>query len=57
VEAGTVILVGTNEEKIVSEATSLLTDNERYTAMSTLHNPYGDGHACARIVDFIGNLD
>ena len=56
VDAGTVILVGTNKAKIVSEATSLLNDADRYAAMSTLHNPYGDGLACKRIVEFIQNL-
>lgn len=53
VEAGTVILVGTDKEKIVREANSLLNDNDRYQAMTALHNPYGDGHACERIVNFI----
>lgn len=53
VEAGTVILVGTDQEKIVSECTKLLTDPWRYESMSTLHNPYGDGKACERIVSFI----
>lgn len=56
VEAGTVILVGTNERKIVDEATSLLTDSARYRAMSALHNPYGDGQACQRIVEFIKGI-
>jgi len=53
VEAGTVILVGTDKNKIVDEALSLLNDNERYASMSALHNPYGDGKACKRIVEFI----
>ena len=53
VEAGTVILVGTDKNKIVDEALSLLNDNERYASMSALHNPYGDGKACERIVKFI----
>lgn len=56
VEAGTVILVGTDKDKIVREAESLLTDTDRYEGMSALHNPYGDGKACARIVDFIAAL-
>ncbi|MEZ4811240.1 MAG: UDP-N-acetylglucosamine 2-epimerase (non-hydrolyzing) [Allomuricauda sp.] len=55
VEAGTVILVGTDKEKIVVEATSLLTDDKKYAAMSKLHNPYGDGKACKRIVEFMEN--
>ena len=56
VDAGTVILVGTNTEKIVSEATLLLNDKEKYNQMSALHNPYGDGLACERIVEFIEKL-
>lgn len=53
VEAGTVILVGTDKNRIVSETQSLLTDTQRYQNMSALHNPYGDGKACQRIVEFI----
>jgi UDP-N-acetylglucosamine 2-epimerase (non-hydrolysing) len=53
VNAGTVILVGTNEDFIVSEANDLLTNKERIEKMSKLHNPYGDGFACKRIVQFI----
>lgn len=53
VEAGTVILVGTNVEKIVSEANALLQDAEKYERMSKLHNPYGDGKASKRIVEFL----
>jgi UDP-N-acetylglucosamine 2-epimerase (non-hydrolysing) len=53
VEAGTVILVGTDIEKIVNETNSLLRNKERYNAMSRLHNPYGDGKAAVRIVEFI----
>lgn len=56
VEAGTVILVGTDKEKIVAEANSLLTDEKRYKTMTALHNPYGDGKACQRIVEFIAKL-
>lgn len=56
VEAGTVILVGTDKNKIVSEAQSLLTDQSRYEQMSGLHNPYGDGKACARIAEFIKSI-
>lgn len=55
VDAGTVILVGTDTEKIVNETLSLFTDKEKYTRMSELNNPYGDGKACKRIVDFIKN--
>jgi len=50
---GTVILVGTDKNKIAHEANSLLTDTSRYQLMSELHNPYGDGKACQRIVEFI----
>jgi len=56
VEAGTVILVGTDTKKIVTEAVNLLTSEERYKSMSKLHNPYGDGKACKRIVEFIEKL-
>jgi UDP-N-acetylglucosamine 2-epimerase (non-hydrolysing) len=55
VDVGTVILVGTDKDKIVSEAQSLLKDKERYKSMIELHNPYGDGTACERIVNFIKN--
>lgn len=53
VAAGTVILVGTNQELIVTETLDLLNNKERFENMSKLHNPYGDGKACARIVDTI----
>lgn len=53
VEAGTVILVGTNSEMIVKETEILLHDPIKYQQMSALHNPYGDGKACKRIVNFI----
>ncbi|MBP2169196.1 UDP-N-acetylglucosamine 2-epimerase (non-hydrolyzing) [Erwinia toletana] len=55
VDAGTVRLVGTNVEKIVTEVTRLLTDEEAYHRMSRAHNPYGDGHACERIVQALKN--
>jgi len=50
VAAGTVMLVGTDGEKIVSEVNRLLTDEEAWHTMSRAHNPYGDGLACQRIV-------
>ena len=50
VEAGTVKLVGTNAEAIVSNVTALLLDEEMYKRMSETHNPYGDGQACERII-------
>jgi UDP-N-acetylglucosamine 2-epimerase (non-hydrolysing) len=49
VRAGTVRLVGTDEDRIVAEATRLLEDPGAYDAMALVHNPYGDGHACERI--------
>ena len=49
-EAGTVKLVGTNFEKIVSEVSKLLDDKEYYDKMSKAVNPYGDGMACPRIL-------
>ncbi len=56
VEAGTVLLVGTNSHKIIQETTSLLKNEDVYNKMSNLHNPYGDGKACKRIVDFIKEI-
>lgn len=53
VEAGTVRLVGTNREFIVSEANRLLDDKTAYEDMSRAHNPYGDGLASARIRDIL----
>lgn len=57
VEAGTVLLVGTDKEKIVREAKVLLGDDEAYRSMSKLHNPYGDGTACKKIVEFIKEIE
>lgn len=57
VDAGTVILVGTDSEKIVQNAFKLLDDKKKYDEMSRLHNPYGDGIASQRIVEFISNLN
>jgi UDP-N-acetylglucosamine 2-epimerase (non-hydrolysing) len=53
VEAGTVRLVGTNDDVIVGELTSLLDDSALYARMSEAHNPYGDGNASLRIVEAI----
>mgnify|MGYP006128027965 CR=1 FL=1 len=50
VASGTVKLVGTDADLIVGEIESLLSDNEKYLSMSEAHNPYGDGHACERIL-------
>ena len=52
-EAGTVKLVGTDYDKIVAEVSQLLDDAAYYDAMSKAVNPYGDGKACERIVNFI----
>ena len=57
VEAGTVLLVGTDEELIVSKSLDLLNNKKKFIKMSKLHNPYGDGLASKRIVDFIKNLE
>ncbi|OVZ59507.1 UDP-N-acetylglucosamine 2-epimerase (non-hydrolyzing) [Pigmentiphaga sp. NML080357] len=51
VEAGTVRLVGTNADTIVGQVSELLQDKQAYDRMAYAHNPYGDGKACARIVD------
>ena len=53
VEAGTVELVGTNADKIVDRLSELLSDSETYKRMSLAHNPYGDGQACARILNIL----
>lgn len=55
VEAGTVRLVGTDTRKIVDEVNRLLIDEAEYHEMSRAHNPYGDGHACQRILDALKN--
>jgi UDP-N-acetylglucosamine 2-epimerase len=53
IDAGNALLVGTDPQKIVREASSLLTDSTRYAAMSRASNPYGDGLAAQRIVSAI----
>ena len=50
-EAGTVKLVGTNYDRIISEVSRLLDDSEYYDTMSKAVNPYGDGLACGRIIE------
>lgn len=57
VDAGTVILVGTNKDAIVNETLRLLNNNKKYMQMSRLHNPYGDGKASNRIVNFIAEIE
>lgn len=51
VKAGTVKLVGADRRRIVDSVSTLLTDPSAYAAMAQANNPYGDGKACARIVD------
>lgn len=53
VEAGTLKLVGTNEEVIYNAFTELLDNKEAYEKMSKACNPYGDGQACKRIADIL----
>ena len=53
VAAGTLKLVGTDENVIYREFNRLLTDEEEYRRMSQASNPYGDGHACKRIADVL----
>ena len=61
IAAGTLKLVGTDEEVIYRSFKQLLEDNEEYARMSNACNPYGDGFACRRIVDdllyFLGEKD
>ena len=55
-DAGTVKLVGTDYNKIVNEVSELLDDESCYKKMSQATNPYGDGLACERIVDFMKKI-
>ncbi len=55
VVAGTLKLVGTDEEVIYQNFSELLTNKEAYDAMSKASNPYGDGYACKRIADILVN--
>ena len=55
-EAGTVLLVGTDSNVIVKNALDLLNNEKKYKKMSKLNNPYGDGLASKRIVEFIRKL-
>ena len=52
-DAGTVRLVGTDYNMITTSVTELLTNPEAYDRMSHAVNPYGDGKACPRIVNFL----
>lgn len=56
VHAGTVKLVGTDRERIVREASALLDQPGEYERMARLHNPYGDGKACARIAERVATF-
>lgn len=57
VTAGTLKLVGTNEETIYNTFKQLLEDEDEYNKMSHACNPYGDGHACERIADILEGKD
>lgn len=57
VAAGTLKLVGTDEDTIYQNFTALLTNSTLYDAMSKASNPYGDGHACERIADILEAVD
>ena len=56
VDAGTVILVGANRERIVANVSELLENDATYKRMSRAHNPYGDGKACERIIDVLRGI-
>jgi len=56
IEAGTVELVGANHARIVDGVSRLLDDADHYQRMALSHNPYGDGQACARIVDVLRKI-
>ena len=53
IDAGTLKLVGTDEEKIYKEVKKLLENKDEYDKMSKASNPYGDGFACKRIADIL----
>jgi UDP-N-acetylglucosamine 2-epimerase (non-hydrolysing) len=53
IKAGTLKLVGTNEETIYTEFSRLLSDQTEYDKMSKASNPYGDGHTSERIADIL----
>lgn len=56
IAAGTLKLVGTDEEKIYKNFKLLLEDESSYNAMSRASNPYGDGFACKRIADVLESI-
>ncbi|MHB8410035.1 MAG: non-hydrolyzing UDP-N-acetylglucosamine 2-epimerase [Acidiferrobacterales bacterium] len=56
VDAGTVMLVGTNRPRIVNSVEKVLLDDTVYQTMAQAHNPYGDGHAVQRILEVLANV-
>ena len=56
IAAGTLKLVGTNEETIYRNFKELLENDQAYNAMAHAANPYGDGFACKRIADVLENM-
>jgi UDP-N-acetylglucosamine 2-epimerase (non-hydrolysing) len=56
IEAGTAKLVGTNPDRVVSAAATLLSDPQAYQTMATAINPFGDGHAAEQIVQIVGDF-
>ncbi len=56
VESGNALLVGTDKSEIFKEASRLLTDSAAWNAMSKISNPFGDGKAAMRIVEYLANL-
>jgi len=56
IDAGTVRLVGANRERIVKTVCELLDNEDSYRSMSRAQNPYGDGKACARIIDVLRKI-
>ena len=57
VDAGTVKLVGTNAQRIISETNNLLDNKQAYEIMTKAHNPYGDSKACERIINFMKRME
>lgn len=56
VDAGTVVLVGTEQDKIVASLSELLDDPQSYAKMSEAHNPYGDGKSAERITQILNSI-
>ena len=55
VDAGTLKLIGTNKNQIISETQNLINNHEKYKTISTSINPYGDGTASKQILEYILN--